>query len=497
MKPAERRPTAARRREIRDWRARCRVVSVMSSRGVANDASAMSSSPSSSSSVSSVFDREKLVEWMRARIGDGFKARAHARNLTRACVECAREGAMTLEEVFVRRPALGLPRAVVDGLVGGGGGGGGRGGAFALFVTRVAHEKTSGDGSTKKMIVELRDGHRVEACVMRHAKGRTTLCVSSQVGCKMGCTFCATGTLGELGNLTPGEIVEQLAHASRDDSVRNVVFMGMGEPLNNYASVMEAIEVMRDDKGFGLSASKITVSTVGVIPRMRTLTRDAPGTCLALSLHAPTQELRQKIVPTAKAYKLGDLMAVLDEYLASGPKMKTMIEYCVLGGVNDDETCAEQLGELLRGKEVIVNLIPLNPTDTPAGHVPPKPEAVQKMLEILTRRFGLFTTVRHEMGQDISGACGMLSLKTPGEPDIEDMMAPRKERRSHVRTNGAAKRAGEVTKTAPPVREARSADKTAAAAPLSSLRAERALVVVSVVSAGLFAYSWYSRRSRH
>jgi len=454
---------------------------------------ASSSSSSSSSSVSSVFDREKLVEWMRDRIGDGFKARAHARNLTRACVECAREGAMTLEDVFERRPALGLPRAVVDGLVGEGGEGG-RGGAFALFVTRVAHEKTSGDGSTKKMIVELRDGHRVEACVMRHAKGRTTLCVSSQVGCKMGCTFCATGTLGELGNLTPGEIVEQLAHASRDDSVRNVVFMGMGEPLNNYASVMEAIEVMRDDKGFGLSASKITVSTVGVIPRMRTLTRDAPGTCLALSLHAPTQELRQKIVPTAKAYKLDDLMTVLDEYLASGPKMKTMIEYCVLGGVNDDETCAEQLGELLRGKEVIVNLIPLNPTDTPAGHVPPKPEAVQKMLEILTRRFGLFTTVRHEMGQDISGACGMLSLKTPGEPDIEDMMAPRKERRSQVRTNGAAKRAGEVTKTATPVREARSADETA---PPSSLRAERALVVVSVVSAGLLAYSWYSRRSRH
>ena len=471
-----------------DSRARRRVARARGRRGMRGERNdARSSSSSSVVSTSSVFEREKLVEWIRARGGDGFKARAHARNLARACVECAREGAMTLEEVLERRPGLGLPRAVMDGLVGKGRG---EGGAFALFVTRVAHEKTSADGSTKKMIVELRDGHRVEACVMRHAKGRTTLCVSSQVGCKMGCTFCATGTLGELGNLSAGEIVEQLAHASRDDSVRNVVFMGMGEPLNNYASVMEAIEVMRDDKGFGLSASKITVSTVGVIPRMRTLTRDAPGTCLALSLHAPTQELRQKIVPTAKAYKLDDLMVVLDEYLASGPKMKTMIEYCVLGGVNDDETCAEQLGELLRGKEVIVNLIPLNPTDTPAGHVPPKPEAVQKMLEILTRRFGLFTTVRHEMGQDISGACGMLSLKTPGEPDIEDMMAPRKEHRSQLQANGAVKRAGKAAKTATPVREARSAAST-------SLRAERALVVVSVVSAGLLAYSWYSRRSKH
>jgi adenine C2-methylase RlmN of 23S rRNA A2503 and tRNA A37 len=143
------------------------------------------------------------------------------------------------------------------------------------------------------MIVELAGGDVVEACVMRHAKGRTTLCVSSQVGCKMGCTFCATGTLGELGNLSAGEICEQLAHASRGDAVRNVVFMGMGEPLNNYRNVIDAIEAMTSDKGFGLSPAKITVSTVGVIPRMRTLRRDAPGTRLALSLHAPNQALRQ------------------------------------------------------------------------------------------------------------------------------------------------------------------------------------------------------------
>ncbi|ABO95068.1 predicted protein, partial [Ostreococcus lucimarinus CCE9901] len=297
-----------------------------------------------------------------------------------------------------------LPRAVVDALRAN----------FVLYTTKVRHESRSGDGTTTKMIVELAGGDVVEACVMRHAKGRTTLCVSSQVGCKMGCTFCATGTLGELGNLSAGEICEQLAHASRGDAVRNVVFMGMGEPLNNYRNVIDAIEAMTSDKGFGLSPAKITVSTVGVIPRMRTLRRDAPGTRLALSLHAPNQALRQKIVPTATAYKLEDLMATLDEHMASGPKMKTMIEYCVLGGVNDDEACARELGALLRGKEVIVNLIPLNPTDTPAGHVPPTREAVQKMLEILTSpEFDLFTTVRHEMGQDIAGACGQLALKTP------------------------------------------------------------------------------------
>ena len=140
---------------------------------------------------------------------------------------------MTLDDVENVR-ALGLPRAVVDALRAN----------FVLYTTKVRHESRSGDGTTTKMIVELAGGDVVEACVMRHAKGRTTLCVSSQVGCKMGCTFCATGTLGELGNLSAGEICEQLAHASRGDAVRNVVFMGMGEPLNNYRNVIDAIEAM-------------------------------------------------------------------------------------------------------------------------------------------------------------------------------------------------------------------------------------------------------------
>lgn len=385
---------------------------------------------------------------------------------------------MTLGEVDMDDGTL--PRIVVERLRDGTSG-------FELYTTRVAHESASSDGSTTKLIVELQDGHKIEACVMRHAKGRTTLCVSSQVGCKMGCTFCATGTLGELGNLASFEILEQLAHANRVAAVRNVVFMGMGEPLNNYDSVIEAIGVMTDDKAFALSASKITVSTVGVIPRMRTLTRDAPGTCLALSLHAPTQELRQKIVPTATAYKLDDLMRVLEEYLASGPKMKTMIEYCVLGGVNDDETCAEKLGELFRGKEeqIILNLIPLNPTDTPAGHVPPTPEAVRKMMEILMKKYGLFVTRRHTMGDDIAGACGQLALKTPGDPDMEDMMAPR-------RTTSAAK-----VRRAPPREERTSPTLVEASQPSSSSRAQRteyALIGVSVLSAGMLAYALYSRR---
>ena len=180
-------------------------------------------------------------------------------------------------------------------------------------------------------------------------------------------------------------------------------------------------------------------------------------------------------------------MKTLDDYLASKPKMKTMIEYCVLGGVNDSEECAELLGALLRGKEVIVNLIPLNPTDTPAGHVPPKPEAVRKMLEILTKKYNLFTTIRHEMGQDIAGACGQLALKVPGEPDMEDMMAPVKRRLSGA-PGKPNDRGSTRTKKSPLVTP------VASRPMLSTATMERALVAAGLLSTCALMYSWYARR---
>jgi len=409
----------------------------------------------------------------------------HARMIRRRCVRAVmeRRDVETLRDVRFEA-SDGLPAAALTRIHE----------AFALFTTKVVSESESRDKATSKLVVELRDGHRVEACVMRHEKGRTTLCVSSQVGCKMGCTFCATGTLGELGNLSAGEILEQLAHASARANVRNVVFMGMGEPLNNYDEVIEACKGMTDPHAFALAPSKITVSTVGVIPRMKTLTRDAPGTCLALSLHAPTQELRQKIVPTATAYKLDALMETLDEYLASGPKMKTMIEYCVLGGVNDSEECARLLGELLFGKEVIVNLIPLNPTDTPAGHVPPKPEAVKKMLEILTQKYKLFTTVRHEMGQDIAGACGQLALKTTTSTgDMEDMMGANATKSSSRGVPGVVK-ASTKSSSSSTTSASLMANDTSSSFVKNFVTLEGALIVVGAMSAGMLAYSMYARR---
>ena len=340
---------------------------------------------------------------------------------------------------------------------------------FELLTSAVASEATSADGSTTKLVVRLQDGHEIETVLMRHDGGRNTLCVSSQIGCKMACTFCATGTLGELGNLTEGEILEQLAHAktacrfpatktnanananARDHSpassfsVTNVVFMGMGEPLNNYASVLAAFRAMTNPRLFALPPRRVTVSTVGVAPKMRALARDAPEARLALSLHAPTQTLRETIVPSSTAYPLDAIMAALDEYLEGPPprrranaaegsrssKRRAMIEYCVLGGVNDTPACAAALGALLgtpkRRGSVVVNLIPYNPTDVPMGHRPPTDEAVARMANALAAEpFGLRVTIRREMGRDVAGACGQLALKrTGGEGGVEgDALVP-------------------------------------------------------------------------
>jgi adenine C2-methylase RlmN of 23S rRNA A2503 and tRNA A37 len=389
----------------------------------------------------SFFDAPALLAFLEDGLGPGKRdtAERHRRTIQEAAVAAADRGSETLDLSVAAVPNL--PAFARERLPE----------AFALLTSSVDSVATSGDGTTAKFVVKLQDGHRVESVLMRHDGGRNTLCVSSQVGCKMGCTFCATGTLGELGNLTSGEILEQLAHARRfaaakgngetdavsfraaeaSAAVTNVVFMGMGEPLNNYDAVCASLGLLSDARGFAVAPSRVTVSTVGVVPKMLALARDSPEVRLALSLHAPNQALREKIVPTATAYPLPKIMAALDAYLAAGTRARTraMIEYCVLGGVNDEEAHAFELGELLRGRDVIVNLIPFNPTDTPMGHTPPTREAVQAMAAVLAGPpFGLRTTVRKEMGQDIAGACGQLALDAGGAKraggaggDLEDL----------------------------------------------------------------------------
>eukprot|EP00898_Chlorokybus_atmophyticus_P001144 jgi/Chlat1/202/Chrsp1S03119 len=308
---------------------------------------------------------------------------------------------------------------------------------FDVLTSIVATQQTSADGTTTKLLVTLQDGMQVEAVIMRYdpsagkyAGGqrgggpRATLCVSSQIGCKMACTFCATGTMGLKGNLLAGEILEQLVHARRLAPIRNICFMGMGEPFNNYASVTAAIRAMTDPRRFGLSPAHITVSTVGVAPRMRQLTLDAPGVRLAVSLHAPSQPLRQQLVPTATAYPLTQIMQAMDDYTsASGHGV--FVEYVMLNGVNDSAAHAHELGALLSTRNVVVNLIPYNPTTVDSVYQASSSDAVLEFQSIVRGTYSIHTTVRQEMGRDIAGACGQLVVgdKQSSEQsmDIEEL----------------------------------------------------------------------------
>ncbi|KAH0478617.1 MAG: hypothetical protein KVP17_003704 [Porospora cf. gigantea B] len=288
------------------------------------------------------------------------------------------------------------------------------------ITSTVALREESKDRTTTKLVVRLFDGLDVETVIMRYS-GWSTACVSSQVGCRMGCSFCATGTLGLKSSLTEGEILEQLWHANGVSPIRNVVFMGMGEPLDNYDEVVRAVNSMVAK--FGLSYGRITVSTVGVVPKMLQLVKDAPGVSLALSLHAPTQELRREIVPSAAAYPVSTLLDTAEKFIRQQQSLsrrnekyqRVQIEYCLIAGVNDQPETAMQLANLLEGRDwVILNVIPYNPTLTPVasqrGYSTPSQEAIEGFTGVL-KASNVRVFVRQEMGQDISGACGQLVLK--------------------------------------------------------------------------------------
>ncbi|GBG24519.1 Dual-specificity RNA methyltransferase RlmN [Hondaea fermentalgiana] len=335
-----------------------------------------------------------------------------------------------------------------------------------VLACKLVHIHESDDFVTSKLLIELEDGNQVEAVVLRHNK-RTTLCVSSQVGCKMKCTFCATGTLGERANLTSGEIQDQLILANRylkssrePRTVSNVVLMGMGEPLNNYNAVVSACQAMSNTARFSMSPSRITLSTVGVVNRMKTLARDLPGVSLALSLHAPNQELRQQIIPTASAYPLDKIMEAVQEHLETGTASRrkrtardekregfVMIEYILLSGVNDTPAIAHELAALLGPlkDQVKLNLIPYNPIFNAEGLAktfkPPTSDDVETFQRILQKDHGIFTTVRVEMGQDVNGACGQLACVSEQARDeavdIEDLLRERQANKLYDRRTGA------------------------------------------------------------
>lgn len=299
---------------------------------------------------------------------------------------------------------------------------------FAFTTSTVSQVFESNIDRTVKILIRLQDGGEIEAVLIHHSGEaehpdkrqadrcgeRDTLCISSQVGCKLGCTFCATGTMGLQGNLWSGEIQEQLVHANRIRPISNVVFMGMGEPLENYDGVVQAIHGLVDVTKFGLAPRSVTVSTVGIVGNMRRLMDDLPQIKLAVSLHAPNQELREQIVPVGKTFKIDSIMDVVDEYAErnkSDGKRKGMImmSYVLLEGVNDSDECACQLRELVKDRPVIVNLIPYNPFEgNPHAYRTPAPERVDAFLHILEAADVRVFERRHH-GRDIAAACGQLA----------------------------------------------------------------------------------------
>ena len=268
------------------------------------------------------------------------------------------------------------------------------------------------DGETIKTLWRGQDGTLVESVLMRYAD-RTTVCVSSQAGCGMACPFCATGQAGLTRNLSAAEIVEQVvaaqrAEAARGGRVSNVVFMGMGEPLANYARVVGALRriVEPAPHGVGIGQRSVVVSTVGLVPAMRKLTDEGLQVTLALSLHAPDDELRDTLVPVNTRWPVREVLAAAFGYTTRTGR-RLSIEYALIGGVNDQPWRADLLAKRLAGKLVHVNLIPLNPTPGSEWDASPKP--VEQEFVRRLRAANVNATVRDTRGREIGGACGQLS----------------------------------------------------------------------------------------
>lgn len=298
--------------------------------------------------------------------------------------------------------------------------------AALLPVTRETH---SDDGFTRKYLLGLGDGHHIETVLMRYS-GRVTACVSSQVGCAMGCVFCATGQMGYQRHLTTAEIVAQTLHVDRvlrataaeapalaetehesphhrHERLRNIVLMGMGEPLHNYDAVIKATEILREPGGLALGAKKITLSTVGVVPGIIRLADERQPIYLAVSLHAATQEQRAAIVPVAKKWPLDELMDAC-RYYAEKMERRIFFEWTLIAGENDRAEDAHAVGRLLRDVPGQVNLIPLNPTIGYEG-APSDLGAAHRFQSILAD-YGLPSTVRQRRGIDIAAGCGQLAV---------------------------------------------------------------------------------------
>lgn len=275
---------------------------------------------------------------------------------------------------------------------------------FDISMLKLVRRQTSKE--TNKYLFELDDGNLIESVLMRHDYG-LSVCVSSQIGCNMGCSFCESGRLKKVRDLLPGEIVRQILMIEEDVGMRisSVVVMGIGEPFDNYDNIMDFIRIINSPFGVAIGARHITVSTSGLVPMIKRYAEEDLQTNLAISLHAPNDELRNKIMKVNKAYNISELIAAINEYIEKTNRRVT-IEYVMLSMVNDSEDNANELADLLRGMNVYVNLIPYNETSHIEYKKSPN-DRVMKFYDTLKRR-GINVTVRREFGGNIDAACGQL-----------------------------------------------------------------------------------------
>ncbi len=288
---------------------------------------------------------------------------------------------------------------------------------FSLCSILQKNVEASKDEETIKFLWELSDGKLVES-VLICSKDRRTVCVSSQVGCPARCAFCASGREGLLRNLSESEIFEQVYQIDRylhgkGERVSHVVFMGMGEPFENYDNVLRCIHLLNDPMRLNISQRRITVSTVGVVEGIKRFMRENLSVNLVLSLHAPNQHIRKKIIPYARKYPLEDVLSAMVAYSRESRRDITY-EYTLMEGINDRPEHAEELSILLKGQQCSVNLIPYNPV--PGLHLKrPEKEAIEEFRRILVSN-DIVTTWRYTKGKDIAAACGQLALKEATTP---------------------------------------------------------------------------------
>jgi len=290
------------------------------------------------------------------------------------------------------------------------------GGNFSLWSPELVRETASSDGMTRKLLLGLHDSLQIETVVMRY-RGRNTVCVSTQVGCAMGCTFCATGQLGFRRHLTAGEIVAQVMLAAGfvadgGEVVRNIVFMGMGEPFHNYENSVRALDILTEKRGLAIAPRKITVSTVGIPAAIRLFADQERLENLAVSLHFATDLDRQRQIPTAKKWSLEAILDACRYYSAKSGR-RLFIEWALIDRQNDTAEQANALGQLLHDLDSHVNLIPLNPTAFFNGTAPA--DARISTFRSVLGTYGVPSTLRQRRGIDIAAGCGQLAASHDAE----------------------------------------------------------------------------------